>query len=349
MTWTKTNAAGDVMSDIIGEYMGDIDIIDGRSLDIGTSLCLGTDEIGRIGFFRKLSRAVKSVGKTVTKPIAKPLNTVIDKVPLARDVVKFTTQKANLILTPERFLAGAAQGLVTGGLKGAARGIKDQAEVTKREARRFIQNPVVRYGTKGAALIFPPLTPVAAGVEAANQVIAAIQGKDPIKAALALTTVANSVAAANGGDIDALRAVKTIKAVKDGVLPKGVTDMAKKVSFSLPKGVTKKQAVTAAHGLLTVAKGAGSAAAAKAAQEAIKNTVAKAKAGDPVAKASAKVLAVVHKAQQKVAPGNAFKKVLKRTPGSYRKAKRAAKGQKFSGAHLVDSRGVVVKGNFAAQ
>ena len=352
--WIPTNAAGDPISDIIGEYMGDIDIVDGRSFDIGISLAGGTDCIGWNPFkaigraTKKVSRAVKTVTNPLTRPIGRAATTIVNKVPLAKDVVHFVTQETNLVLTPERFLAGAATGLATGGLKGAARGIKHEAGVTAREARRYIQNPIVRYGTKGAALIFPPLTPVAAGVEAANQVIAAIQGKDPIKAALAITTVANSVAAANGGDLDALRAVKTIKAVKDNVLPKDITDMAKKASFVIPKGATKKSAVAAAHGLLTLAKGGGSASAAAAAQSVIKNTIKKAKLGDPVAKAGAAVLAATHKAQ-KALPAKPGMRAVGRVRGSYRKANRAAKGKTFTGAYLVDSRGNVVKGNFAAK
>jgi hypothetical protein len=292
---------------------------------------------------RSVSRAVK----TVTNPLTKPLGRVIDKVPLAGDVVRFSTQKANLFFTPARFLYGAGSGFVTGGLKGASRGVEEQAKVTAREGRRFIQNPVVRYGTKGAALIFPPLVPVAAGVEAANQAIAAIEGNDPIKAAFALATVANSVAAANGGDLDALRAVKTIKAVREGrdILGKAQT-MAKTVSFAIPNGATKAQAITAANTLINAAKGTGSAKAKAAALTIIKNTAKAAKRGDPKAKAGAVVLAAVNKAHIKIAQKGSLKA---KGRGSFKKVARATKGQKFSGAYLVDSKGRVVKGNFSAQ
>jgi hypothetical protein len=354
MSWTKYTAAGDPISDIIGEWRGDIDIIDGNSFDVGISLAYGTEVVG-IGFLKKLSRAAKSVGrsasravKTVTNPLTRPIGRVADHIPLAKDVVSLVKTEGNLFLTPQRFLFGAASGLASGGLKGAARGIKEQAAVTAREGRRYIQSPIIRYGTKGAALVFPPLAPVAAGVEAANQVIAAIQGKDPIKAALALTTVANSVAAANGGDLDALRAVKTIKAVKDGVIPSTLGKVAPmaKALFTLPKGVTGKQAVAAAHSVLTIAKGQGnlSPSAVKAAQSVIKNTISAAKKGDPKAKVGAVVLAKVHKAQK-----DAFRKKVPAKRGSYRKAERAAKGKRFTGAFLVDAKGKVLKGNFAAQ
>ena len=288
---------------------------------------------------RSISRGVK----TVTNPLTKPIGRTLSKVPLAKEVASLVSSEANLFLTPTRFLAGAAQGLVTGGLKGAARSIKHEAEVTAREAKHYVQNPIIRYGTKGAAIIFPALTPVAAGVEAANQLVAAIEGKDPIKAALALTTIANTAAAANGGDLEALRAIKTIKAVKDGVIPKElgkVTDMAK-ATFSIPKGASSKQAAAAAHAVLTIAKGAGSRSSVVAAQNVIKNTVAQAKKGDPKAKKAAAVLALVHKAHKKAG------KVVAR--GNFKKAKRAAKGARYSGAYLVDSKGRVVKGNFAAQ
>jgi hypothetical protein len=289
---------------------------------------------------RSVSRAVK----TVTNPLTKPIGRTIDKIPLAGDVLRFTTQRANLVFTPARFLYGAGTGFLKGGFKGASRGVKEQAKVTAREGRRFIQNPVVRYGTKGAALIFPPLAPVAAGVEAANQVIAAIEGKDPIKAAFAIATVANSVAAANGGDLDALRAVKTIKAVRQGIdLAGKAKDVAKTVSFAIPKGATKTQALTAANALINAAKGAGTAKAKAAALAIISNTAKAAKKGDPKAKAGAVILKAVHTAHKKVA----FKKAAV-SRGSFKKANRAAKGAKYSGAYLVDSKGRVVKGNFSA-
>lgn len=298
---------------------------------------------------RSISRGVKSITNPLTKPIGRAANTVIDKVPLARDVVNLASTEATLFLTAPRFLAGASKGLVTGGLKGAARGIKDEAAITAREGRRYIQSPIIRYGTKGAAVLFPALTPVAAGVEAANQLIAAVEGKDPIKAALAVGTIANTVAAANGGDLEALRAVKTIKAVKDGVIPsslgKVLPNMAKPL-FTIAKGATGKQAIAAAHSILTIAKGQGnlSPSAVKAAQSVIKNTISAAKTGNVKAKAGAVVLAKVHKAQK-----DAFRKKPPTKRGSYRKAERAAKGKRFAGAFLVDSRGRVLKGNFAAQ
>lgn len=360
MTWTKRTAAGDPMSDIIGAHVGDLEVTDDRSLHIGLSLAGGT-EIGRAGLMRRLGRRLKKVSraiKTVTNPVTKPIGRAVDHIPIAKDVVKFTTQRANLLLTPERFLVGAARGLVTGGLKGAARGIKDEAAVTAREGRRFIQNPVVRYGTKGAALIFPPLTPVAAGVEAANQVIAAVKDKDPVKAALALTVVANTVVAAQGGDLDALRAVKTIKAVKDGAIPKElgklvpkelgkVTEMGKNIaSFAIPKGADKTKTLKAATSLLSMAHGAGSLSSTKAAQLVIKNTIAKAKTGDKNAEAAAKVLAAVNRMRK---PGPTLKGKVVHGHGSYTKAARAAKGKAYSGAYLVDAKGNVVKGNFKAQ
>lgn len=298
---------------------------------------------------RSVSRTVKTVTNPLTRPIGRAANTVIDKVPLARQVANLVSNEATLFLTAPRFLASASQGLVTGGLKGAARGIKDEAKITARNAKAYVQNPIIRYGTKGAAIIFPALTPVAAGVEAANQLVAAVEGKDPIKAALAITTIANTAVAANGGDLEALRAIKTIKAVKDGAIPKEVTDMATKAGkavFSIPKGADPKKAVAAAHSVLSIAKGVGkmSPSAIKAAQTVIKNTVSKAKTGDPKAKAAAALLAKVHKAQ-----ASAFRKAPPGKRGSYRKANRAAKGKSYTGAFLVDAKGNVFRGNFAAK
>lgn len=290
-------------------------------------------------------RSVTRVVKSVTNPLTKPIGRTLANVPLAKEAASLVVSEANLFLTPTRFLAGTAQGLVTGGLKGAARSIKHEAEVTAREAKHYVQNPIIRYGTKGAALIFPALTPVAAGVEAANQLVAAIEGKDPIKAALALTTIANTAAAASGGDLDALRAIKTIKAVKDGVIPPElgkVLNVATK-SFSIPKGADKVKALTAANALINAAKGAGTAKAKAAALAIIKNTAAQAKKGNVSAKAGAAVLAAVHNAHKTVAA----KKTVSR--GSFKKATRPSKGKHYSGAYLVDAKGNVFKGTFAAQ
>lgn len=334
MTYRAKTAAGDPISDIIGAHIGDLEIESEKDLEIGFSL-------NPLKAVKSLSRAVK----TVTNPLTRPIGRAASKIPLAKDAVNFTTQKANLFFTPARFLYGAGSGFLGGGFKGASRGIKEQAKVTVREGKGFIQNPIVRYGSKGAAIVFPPMVPVAAGVEAANQTIAAIEGKDPVKAAFALATVANSVAAAQGGDPDALRAVKTIKAVRDGAIPpklgKAVTTMAKGISFAIPKGATKTQAITAAHKLLNVAKGSSSAKAQRAAVNVIKNTIAQAKRGDKKSKAGAAVLKAVHLAQKSLGSGHGR--------SSFKKAIRAVKGKRYTGSYLVDSRGNVVKGTFSAQ
>lgn len=294
-------------------------------------------------------RAVSRTVKSVTNPLTRPIGRAVMKIPLAKEAASLVVSEANLFLTPTRFLTAIPQGLVTGGLKGAARSIKHEAEVTARESKHYVQNPIIRYGTKGAALVFPALTPVAAGVEAANQLVAAIEGKDPIKAALALTTIANTAAAATGGDLDAMRAIKTIKAVKDNLIPKNidlgkVADMAKKTAiFTVPKGASSAKAAAAAHAILSIAKGAGSNSAAMAAQSVIKNTVTKAKAGDTAAKKGAAVLALVHKKQ------DPFRKSAPSGRGSFKKAARASKGKTYSGSYLVDSKGRVTKGNFVAK
>ncbi len=385
MSWTKRTAAGDPISDIIGVHIGDLEIGCEKDLDIGFSLNpineVGNflddiqktlakathDEIeyqkklnpvqkkARMAFLEARAADIRSKGKKsllqkvlrTAKNVTRPTRKLINRTPGLGDAAKFVTQRANLMLTAPRLAYGAAKGFTKGGFKGAARGLKDEAQVTKREARRLIQNPIVRYGTKGAALLFPPMVTVAGAVEAANQAIAAIQGKDPIKAALALTTIANTVAMANGGNTDALRAIKTIQAVKDKAIPKEVTNMLSKVApkFSLPKGVTKPKALAAANALLKAAKGAGSASAAKAAKATIKNTITSFKKDpSPKNKAAITVLGAVHRAQ-KVAKTKA--KVMAK--GSFRKAVRAAKGKSYSNSYLVDSRGNVLKGNFAAR
>jgi hypothetical protein len=341
MTFKSKTACCGPISDIIGDHIGDFEIGSEEDLEIGFSL-------NPAKALRSVSRSVKSV----TNPLTRPIGRAVSKIPLAGDAVKFTTQKANLFFTPARFLYGAGSGFLKGGLKGASRGIKEEAKVTVRESKGFIQNPIVRYGSKGAALVFPPLVPVAAGVEAANQTIAAIEGRDPIKAALALTTVANSVAAANGGDLDALRAVKTIAAVRSGAIPKDLgkaISMTKSLSFAIPKGATKTQAITAAHSLLNAAKGAGTAKAKSAALTIIRNTAAQAKKGNPKAKAGAAVLAAVGKAHKRLAKKPALKAAGRSGRGSFGKAMRAAKGKRFAGAYLVDAKGNVLKGTFSAQ
>lgn len=338
MTYRAKTAFGEPISDIIGEHIGDFEIGCEADLEIGFSL-------NPAKALRSVSRSVKSV----TNPLTRPIGRAVSKIPLAGDAVRFTTQKANLFFTPARFLYGAGSGFLSGGFKGASRGIKEEAKVTVREGKGFIQNPIVRYGSKGAALVFPPLVPVAAGVEAANQTIAAIEGRDPIKAALALTTVANSVAAANGGDLDALRAVKTIKAVRDGTIPATlgkVTVMARNMTFAIPKGATKVQAITAAHSLLNAAKGAGTAKAKATALAIIRNTAAQAKKGDKKAKAGAAVLTAVQKAHNRLAKKGPLRAAGR---GSFKRAQRAAKGQRFTGAYLVDAKGRVMKGTFSAQ
>lgn len=338
MTYRAKTAFGSTISDIIGDNIREFEIGCENDLEIGFSL-------NPAKALRNISRSVKSV----TNPLTRPIGRAVSKIPLAKDAVNFTTQKANLFFTPARFLYGAGSGFLSGGFKGASREVKEQAKVTVREGKGFIQNPIVRYGTKGAAIVFPPLVPVAAGVEAANQTIAAIEGKDPIKAALALTTVANSVAASQGGDLDALRFVKTLKAVRSGAIPSTlgkVSTMAKNVSFAIPKGATKTQAITAAHSLLNVAKGAGTAKAKAAALAIIRRTAVQAKKGDKRALAGVAVLTAVQKAHKQAA---AKKPPLKATGrGSFKRAQRASKGQKFSGAYLVNSKGVVIKGNFSA-
>lgn len=330
--WQKRMASGDIMSDIIGAHIADVDIIDDDSI---------------AGFSFNPVKAFKKATAVVKRAKAK----TIDKVPVVRDIAQVVTTRANLINTPYRVAGGFIQGVYTGGLRGGVKGAKHEAiDVTKREAKRFVQNPIVRHGVKGAAIIFPPLTPAAAGIEAANLTIKAVESKNKQDAMLALEAVANTAAAATAGDPDAMRAIKTIKAVRSGklpsVLPKGknpfqagleslgVQPMAAAklgARFVIPKGAKALTVAKAADKLLTKAK-AGDGAATSI----IKQTLAAAKAGDKPSKAGAVALAKVHKAQKS------------KGKGTFGAAKKASKGKGYSG-YLVDSQGRVVKGSFTAK
>ncbi len=327
----KTMASGDPMSEIIGEDYFEIDMydaIEGCSDEVGFSL-------NPVKAFNAVAAKAKAVKRAT-----------VDKVPVVREVAAFTTQRANLIYTPYRTAGGFVKGVATGGgLRGGLAGAKHEGiDVTKREAKRFIQNPVVRYGSKGAAVIFPPLTPVAVGVEAANLTIQAVEQKDKKKAMQALEMVANTAAAANAGDEDAMRTIRTIKAVKDGTLT--AATVAKHIKddepmkalklgarFTIPKNATASQVALAADKLLSTAKGKG--AKATSAMSIIKQTVAAAKAGDPAAKKGAVALAKVHKAQ------------ARKGKGAFGMALRASKGKRYSG-YFVDNNGKVLKGQFTA-
>lgn len=344
------------MRNVIGAPIGYVDIIDGPSAEVGFSL--------------NPVKAVKGVARSV-KRVAKKVNKAIDKTPVLGDIKKATTQGLSLQTTPFRLAGGFVVGGITGTLKGknvlksAAKGAKTQAEVTLREGKRFVQNPAVRYGTKGAALVFPVMTPVAAGIEAANQVIAAVEQKDPIKAAFALTTVVNTAAAASGGDADAMRALKTIKAVKDGTLKaqdaiKEGKVMATKLGarFNIPKGAKALNVAKAADKLLAKAKGKASIPQAQAAQAIVRQTVAAAKAGDPKAKVAAIALAKVNRAQNIKAgkvpakkPIPAKKPVFSLSAASRAvgKALRLGKGKKLSNVFIVDAKGKVYRGNVTTQ
>lgn len=344
---------------IIGEPIGYVDVIDGPSAEVGFSLNPA----------KAVGGVVRSVKRTVKK-----VNKAIDKTPVLSDIKKATTQGISLQTTPFRLaggfvvggITGMAKGGVKGAVKGAVKGVKHQGEVTVREGKRFVQNPAVRYGTKGAALIFPPLTPVAAGVEAANQVIAAIEQRDPIKAAFALTTVANTAAAASAGDPDAMRAIKTISAVKKGALTaKDTIDegkvMATKLGarFNIPKGAKALNVAKAADKLLSKAKGKGNIPQVQAAQAIVRQTVAAAKAGDPKAKIAAVALAKVNRAQNVKAGKVPAKKPLpvKKAPTfslsaaskAVGKALRLGKGKKLSNVFIVDAKGKVYRGNVTTQ
>lgn len=281
----------------------------------------------------------------VTAPNGKPIWTThthkkptlgqsLLKVPVLGDAIKLGEQVTHVVSEPV-LLAGA-------GILHGKRGIKKELGAAKRDLRRSIQNPVLRQGIKGLALVMPALTPVAAGVEAANQLIKAAKSKNPGKA---LEIIASTAAEAATGNPDAARAISTLKAVKNGALQVG--DVVRKaqdtmgVKFSLPKGVTKNKAVTAANTLLKKAKSGNSTA-----MSIVRQTVAAAKmpGASKNVKAGAKVLAVVHKAQSPSKPG-----IRARSHGSYGKANRAAKGKGYANAYLVDSTGKVFKGNFKAQ
>lgn len=341
-------ACSRAMQEIIGTPIGYVDVIDGPSAEVGFSL--------------NPAKAVRGIGRSIKRVSRK-----IKKIPVVREVVSAHTQGLSLVTTPFRTAGGFVVGGITGtikggfqgGLKGAAKGAGHQLEVTAREGKRFVQNPAIRYGTKGAALVFPPMTPVAAGVEAANQVIAAIEQKDPIKAAFALTTVANTAAAASGGDADAMRALKTISAVRKGALTaKDTIDegkvMATKLGarFNIPKGAKALNVAKAADKLLSKAKGKGSIPQVQAAQAIVRQTVAAAKAGDPKAKVAAVALAKVNRAQN-VKSGKA---PLPRGGFSFAasakavgKALRLGKGKKLSNVFIVDSKGKVYRGNVTTQ
>jgi hypothetical protein len=330
--YEKTMASGDPLSEIIGDFIGEDDIIDDVSItddEVGFSL-------NPVKAFNRIADKAKAVKRAT-----------VDKVPVVREVAAFTTQRANLIYTPYRTAGGFIKGVATGGgLKGGIAGAKHEAiDVTKREAKRFIQNPVVRYGSKGAAVIFPPLTPVAVGVEAANLTIQAVEQKDKKKALQALEMVANTAAAANAGDEDAMRTIKTLKAVKDGTLT--AAKVAKHIKddepmkalklgarFTIPKGATAGKVAVAADKLLSVAKD-GKGAKATAAMSIIKQTIAAAKAGDPAAKKGAVALAKVNAAQKRAGKG------------AFGMALRASKGKRYSG-YFVDKNGKVLKGQFTA-
>lgn len=324
----KLMASGDPLKEIIGDTLHEVDIID--STEVGFSF----------------PNPVKAFNRAVATAKSVKAKTV-DRVPVVREVVAFSTQRANLIYTPYRAMGGFVKGVATGGgIKGGlAEAKREGIDVTMREGKRFIQNPVVRYGSKGAAVIFPPLTPVAVGVEAANLTIQAVEQKDKKKAAEAAEMLLNTAAAANAGDPDAMRTIKTIKAVKDGALT--AAQVAKHIKddepmkalklgarFTVPNGATPQQVAVAADKLLSVAASTG--VKATAAKSLIAQTLAAAKAGDPAAVKGAIALAKVRKAQ------------IKKGKGSFGTALRAAKGKKYSG-YLVDSVGRVIKGQFTAQ
>lgn len=327
----KFMASGDPLREIIGDFIGEDDIID---------MADATDEVGfslnPVKAFNRIADKAKAVKRAT-----------VDKVPVVREVAAFTTQRANLIYTPYRTAGGFIKGVATGGgLKGGLAGAKHEAvDVTMREGKRFIQNPVVRYGSKGAAVIFPPLTPVAVGVEAANLTIQAVEQKDKKKAAQAAEMLLNTAAAANAGDPDAMRAIKTIKAVKDGTLT--AATIAKHVKddepmkalklgarFTIPKNATAGQVAMAADKLLSVAKD-GKGAKATAARSLIMQTIAAAKAGDPAAKKGAVALSKVNAAQKR------------KGKGAHGLAIRATRGKRYSG-YFVDKNGKVLKGQFTA-
>ena len=331
--WTKKMASGDVMSDIIGTHIADVDIIDTEEIGIN---------LNPVKAFKRATAVVKAA-KAKT----------IDRIPIVRDVSKAVTQRLNLINTPYRVAGGFIAGTYTGGIRGGIAGAKHEAiDVTVREGKRFIRNPIVRHGIKGAAIIFPPLTPVAAGVEAANLTLKAAESKNKKDAAAALEAIANTAVAASGGDPDAMRAIRTIKAVKDGKLipqdymPTGTNAfqsglaslgvdpiMAAKLGarFTIPKGASALSVVKAADKLLTNAKRGNNTA-----KSVIAQTIAAARVGDPAAKKGAVALAKVHKAQK--AKGK----------GPFGMAAKAFKGKSYNG-YLVDSQGRVVKGSFTAR
>lgn len=322
--------------------------------DIGEVPC-------EVGFSLNPGKAIRGIGRSV-KRVTRKVKKTIDKVPVVRDIAKAQTQFWNLQATPYRLAGGFIVGGLTGGPKGAFDAAKEQGEVTIREGKRFIQNPAVRYGTKGAAIVFPPLTPVAAGIEAANQAIAAIESKDPVKAAFALSTVANTAAAAAGGDPGAARAIKALKAVRDGTLQakdyaeEGAKAMKLGARFNIPKGTTALKAAKAADSLLSKAKGKAGKVAATHAQAIIKQTTAAAKAGDKQAKQAATVLAKVNNAQNAKAALLPKKKAVARgllsvsaAAKAVGKALRPSKGKTFTNAFVVDSKGVVYRGTVTAK
>lgn len=241
----------------------------------------------------KVTRTVGSVTKTVG-------NTIGD-VPIAGDVARFVGQQASFVSTPFRMGAGFVTGMATGGLSGAVEGAKKQAEVTMREGKRYLASPLIRQGTKGLALLFPPLAPVAAGVEAANQLIKAIDSGDPLAAAAAVATIATTTELAALGNPEAIAGMKYINDAKDVLgskLPALPVQAAKLgARFAPPPGATVEQSIRAADSLLDDAGGIRGKVAKDTANSLIKQTVTAAKAGDPSAIMGATILKKVRGAQ----------------------------------------------------